>query len=174
MNGTTETKSEIRARIEELERLMPHMRALRALAPGPSPTEVINEVDKRLQELHRDLDSAEEDLSSNILKSHKALCEVKNMTEKEAYGNDPALFYTLGICGEAGEMANKIVKAMRNKRGQKDQVLSAIVSELPDVVIYSYVLAHVMDIDLSKLVNEKVGVVVQRAIDGYYGGPLER
>jgi len=170
MNGTAETKSEIRARIDELERLRSH-RDHELTVHGT--VAVVHELDQRIQELHRDLDSAEEDLSSNIIKSHKALCKVKQMGEKEAYGNDPAVYYTLGVCGEAGEMANAIVKAQRNKNN-RDKVLAAVRSELPDVVIYAYVLAHVLDIDLSKLVNEKVDVVVKRAIDGYYGGPLER
>ena len=165
MNGTAETKSEIRARIDELERLRSHV---------SGSVQVVHELDQRIQELHRDLDSAEEDLSSNIIKSHKALCKAKQMGEKEAYGNDPAVYYTLGVCGEAGEMANKIVKAMRNKDGRTEKVLAAVRSELPDVIIYSHVLAHVLDIDLSKDVNEKVAIVVKRALDGYYGGPLER
>jgi NTP pyrophosphatase (non-canonical NTP hydrolase) len=147
MNGTIETKSEIRARIHELEQF--------------------------LQELHRDLAGAEEDVSSSIIRSHKAICKVKQMDEKAAYGNDPAMYYTLGICGEAGEMANAIVKATRNG-ADKDKVLDAIKGELPDVVIYAYVLAYVLDIDLSKLVNDKVEIVIQRANDGYYGSPLSK
>lgn len=93
------------------------------------------------------------------------------MDERAAYGHDPAVYYTMGVCGEAGEMANAIVKAMRNGE-DKALVLKAVMSELPDVIIYSFVLAHVLNIDLAKLVNEKVDVVVRRAHEGYYGGPL--
>jgi NTP pyrophosphatase (non-canonical NTP hydrolase) len=166
MNGESETKSEIQARIDELDRVR------KAFWSSMTEATLEKDVERRLDELHALLERAEEDLSSNIIRSHKALCEAKKMGEKEAYGNDPAIYYTLGVCGEAGEMANKIVKAQRN-RNNRDKVLEAIRSELPDVIIYSYVLAHVLDMDLSKLVNEKVGVVVQRALDGYYGGPLD-
>lgn len=163
MNGTVETKSEIRARIHELEKMLD--------ALGLTSMTHVQAVDQRLQELHRDLAGAEEDLSSSIIRSHKAICKVKQMDEKAAYGNDPAVYYTLGICGEAGEMANAIVKAQRNGADQA-KVLEAVKSELPDVVIYSHVLAYVLGIDLSKLVNDKVEIVIKRANEGYYGRPL--
>ena len=166
MNGTVETKSEIRARIEELQKLKEEFWSSRT-------ADVVEEtIEKRLKELRTQLEAAEEDLSSSIIRSHKAICKVKQMDEKAAYGNDPAMYYTLGICGEAGEMANAIVKASRNG-ADRAKVLEAVKSELPDVVIYSYVLAYVLDIDLSKLVNEKIEVVIQRANSGYYGAPLK-
>jgi NTP pyrophosphatase (non-canonical NTP hydrolase) len=165
MNGTVETKSEIRARIEELKKLQEEFWSSRTAA-------VVEEtIMRRLHDLQTQLEAAEEDLSSSIIRSHKAICKVKQMDEKAAYGNDPAMYYTLGICGEAGEMANAIVKASRNG-ADRAKVLEAVKSELPDVVIYSYVLAYVLDIDLSKLVNDKVEVVIQRANGGYYGVPL--
>ncbi len=166
MNGSAETKSEIRARIDELER------ARELLGPWEPGTPADRDgLEKRIRELQSALEAAEEDLSASIVRSHIALCEAKHMGEREAYGNDPAMYYTLGICGEAGEMANAIVKARRNGEDQV-RVLAAVESELPDVIIYSHVLAYVLDINLTRLVNEKVEVVVQRARDGYYGGPL--
>jgi NTP pyrophosphatase (non-canonical NTP hydrolase) len=164
MNGTFETKSEIRARIDELNRLQKDWERAQ-------PDAVNEAIEVRLQDLHRQLEAAEEDLSSSIIRSHKAICKVKQMDEKAAYGNDPAIYYTLGICGEAGEMANAIVKASRNG-ADRAKVLEAVKSELPDVIIYSYVLAYVLDINLSALVNEKIEVVIDRANKGYYGAPL--
>ena len=166
MNGTVETKSEIRARIEELQKLKEEFWSSRT-------ADVVEEtIEKRLKELRTQLVAAEEDLSSSIIRSHKAICKVKQMDEKAAYGNDPAIYYTLGICGEAGEMANAIVKASRNG-ADREKILEAVKSELPDVIIYSYVLAYVLDIDLSKLVNEKIEIVIKRANDGYYGLALQ-
>ncbi|MGH6878813.1 MAG: hypothetical protein ACREHV_15745, partial [Rhizomicrobium sp.] len=166
MNGTVETKSEIRARIEELQKLKEEFWSQR-MADRVEQT-----IEERLKKLYEMLDAADEDLSSSIIRSHKAICKVKQMDEKAAYGNDPAMYYTLGICGEAGEMANAIVKAQRNG-ADKEKVLEAVKSELPDVIIYSHVLAHVLDINLSQLVNEKVEVVIDRANKGYYGKPLK-
>ena len=166
MNGVHETKSEIRARIDEIQKIREEFWS------RYSADRVEETIEKRLHQLQGALEAAEEDLSSSILRSHKAICKVKQMDEKAAYGNDPAIYYTLGICGEAGEMANAIVKAQRNG-ADKQKVLEAVLSELPDVIIYSYVLAYVLDIDLSKLVNEKVEIVIDRAIKGYYGEPLK-
>lgn len=165
MNGLVETKSEIRARIDELQRISEHF-------DSPLLMEQLEEsVKLRLKELREQLEAADEDLSASIIRSHKAICEAKRMGEKEAYGNDPAMYYTLGICGEAGEMANAIVKARRNGEDQV-RVLEAVKSELPDVVIYSHVLAYVLDINLAQLVNDKVEVVIRRAREGYYGKRL--
>jgi NTP pyrophosphatase (non-canonical NTP hydrolase) len=169
MNGTKETKSEIRARIHELNQLLTSNEYMF----DSNPSKLHKSIQRRVKVLKKELERAQEDLSASITESHKAICKVKKMGEKDAYGNDPAMYYTLGICGESGEMANAIVKARRNGSDQK-KVLAAVCSELPDVIIYSYVLAYVLDIDLSKLVNEKVAIVIKRAIDGYYGGPLKR
>lgn len=166
MNGIHETKSEIRARIDELQKVKSAFDSTLLMS------RLEDDVDRRMKELQDALETAEEDLSSSIIRSHKAICEAKRMDEKAAYGNDPALYYTLGICGEAGEMANALVKAQRNGY-DRDKALEAVKSELPDVVIYSHVLAHVLDIDLSNLVNEKVEVVIRRAKEGYYGKALK-
>ena len=175
MNGTTETKSEIHARIDEVQSILDSLSS--GLALGRSfhgYNELIaikTRLGSRMLELMSQLELAEEDLSASILRSHEAVCRAKNMHEKAAYGHNPAVYYSLAVAGEVGEMSNAIVKAMRN--GNDDTaVLAAVCSELPDVIIYSYILAHVLDINLSKLVNEKIGVVIQRANDGYYGGPL--
>lgn len=171
MNGLVETKSEIRARINELEKVLDDM-SPSSCAEEDVLAVVEASINKRIKQLHAQLENADEDLSASIIRSHKAICEVKRMGEKDAYGNDPAMYYTLGICGEAGEMANAIVKARRNGEDQA-KVLEAVKSELPDVIVYSHVLAHVLDINLSKLVNDKVEIVIRRARDGYYGKPLE-
>lgn len=168
MNGLVETKSEIRARIDELKRLEEKLLTGR----GHNLDEAIFAIEARQEALNFSLETADEDLSASIIRSHKAICEAKRMGEKDAYGNDPAMYYTLGICGEAGEMANAIVKARRNGEDQA-KVLEAVKSELPDVVVYSHVLAHVLDINLPQLVNNKVEIVIQRARDGYYGKPLK-
>ncbi len=166
MNGNVETKSELRARLDELYRIQEEFQSTLLIS------RLETTVALRIKELKEQLEQAQEDLSSSIIRSHKAICKVKQMDEKAAYGNDPAMYYTLGICGESGEMANAIVKAQRNGV-DREKVLEAVKSELPDVVIYAYVLAYVLDIDLSKLVNEKVDIVIDRANQGYYGKPLK-
>lgn len=69
MNGLNETKSEIRAHIDELQKL----RGLLSI----SSANRLSLLDQRHEELLQQLESAKEDLSSSILRSHKAICEVK-------------------------------------------------------------------------------------------------
>ena len=166
--GVNETKSELRARLNEIDKVLDLVCPL--LEVGLR-IEAKKAAETRRQELMVQLEAAEEDLFRSVLDSHKVLCAIKEMDEDAAYGQDPVMYYTLGVCGEAGEMANKIVKALRNG-DDPDAARKAVISELPDVIIYSAVLAHVTRIDLTKLVNDKVKVVIERAESGYYGGPL--
>lgn len=161
-----ETKSEIRARLDEIEKTM-------VLLAREGDEEISDGLLDRAQVLQVQLESAEEDLFKSVVQSHKVLCAYKEMEEDAAYGQDPAMYYTMGVCGEAGEMANKIVKALRNGN-DPEAAKAAVESELPDVIIYSAVLAHVLGINLTKLVNDKVEIVVDRAKGGYYGGPLPK
>jgi NTP pyrophosphatase (non-canonical NTP hydrolase) len=119
------------------------------------------------------IDEADEhpSMMDSVIRSHVAVCSAKGMHEKAAYGQDPALYYSAAVSAEAGECLNKIIKGLRN--GNNPEVSkAAVISELPDIFIYGFVLAHVLDLDIVKLVNEKVDVVIQRALDGYYGGKL--
>jgi NTP pyrophosphatase (non-canonical NTP hydrolase) len=157
-------KNEIQARIEELNML--------ASSNYPLDGDVKYYIELRKKALTDQLASAPDPIMSSVIRSHKAICKAKSMGEKDAYGQDPTMYYTLGICGEAGELANDVVKALRNG-WDKDRLLEAVKGELPDVVIYSYILAYVLDINLSKLVSEKIDVVVKRAESGYYGGKID-
>ena len=163
------TKPEIDARIDELNRLRDEARGATFAARG-----VFSVEDARIQELTEERETAMDDIFSSIVKSHKILCKVKQMGEKEAYGQNPAFYYGSAVSGEAGEMVNKMVKAFRHGGDATKGLLEAVLSELPDVVVYAFVLAYVLDIDLTKLVTEKAHVVVERALAGYYGGPLVR
>ena len=157
-----QSKSEIQARIDELKAV---------LELTDKDTAARAHIMSRLGELRDEIGHAEEDNLRSVIRSHAAICKAKNMDEKDAYGQDPALYYSLAICGEAGEMGNKIVKGLRNGNDPGASV-RAIESELPDVFIYGFVLAYVLGIDIVKLVNEKVDVVIERALNGYYGGEL--
>lgn len=115
-----------------------------------------------------------ESLRDVILSSHDAVCESKEMSEKEAFGHHPAVYYSLAMCGECGELANNIVKAMRDGPDKMEKMKEAISSELQDVIIYAYILAETNGIVIDEIVKSKVDIVIQRAKDGYYGKPLER
>lgn len=159
-----ETKKEISARISEIDTLI-------SLFGCSISSNLLDDLETRKDALRQSLNEAGEDIFESVLRSHKILCEVKQMDEKAAYGQNPALYYAAGVAAEAGEMLNDIVKACRNGY-DPEAAKAAVASELPDVIIYSAILSHVLDLDLTKLVNKKVEIVIQRAMDGYYGGPI--
>jgi NTP pyrophosphatase (non-canonical NTP hydrolase) len=159
-----ETKKEITARISEIDTIINSF--LLYMSNG-----LISNLETRKDVLQQLLKTAGEDIFESVLRSHKILCEIKHMDEKAAYGQNPALYYAAGVSAEAGEMLNDIVKACRNGN-DPEAAKTAVASELPDVIIYSAILSHVLDLDLPKLVADKVEIVIQRALSGYYGGPI--
>lgn len=107
----------------------------------------------------------------SVLTSHQSLCKIKEMGEKDAFGHDPAIFYSLALSGEVGELSNKLVKVIR-KWGSFEEKKEAIESEIADVFIYAILLAFTSDIDPHLAVSQKCYIVEQRAREGYYGGAL--
>jgi NTP pyrophosphatase (non-canonical NTP hydrolase) len=168
------TKSEIDARLNELNAVLNKAKDEIRLSAYNSGVEIRDFLMHRIQQLEKEREQAPDDIFSAIVESHKILCNIKQMGEKEAYGQNPAFYYSAGVAGEAGELLNKMVKAFRHGGDASEGLRAAVLSELPDVVIYAFVLAYVMDIDLTKLVTEKAHVVIDRARLGYYGGPLFR
>jgi hypothetical protein len=160
-----EERNVVQARVDELDRLM------NQIPDGGLPETVRSYLLARKKELEDLGVQSQDPILTSVIRSHKAICAAKNMEEKAAYGQDPAVYYSLGICGEAGELANNVVKSLRNG-WDRVRILEAVKGELPDVIIYSYILAYVLDIDLTKLVNEKVEIVIKRANAGYYGGEI--
>jgi NTP pyrophosphatase (non-canonical NTP hydrolase) len=158
-------KNVVDARIDELHSLI-------NLYSHEMPDIIKEYVQKRISELESIRVESRDSILTSVIRSHKSICAAKNMDEKAAYGQDPAVYYSLGICGEAGELANNVVKSLRNG-WDRERILEAVKGELPDVIIYSYVLAYVLDIDLTELVNEKVEIVINRANSGYYGGEIK-
>lgn len=170
------TKIEIDARIDELRQAHSEFMKVRGEFRDNSNTasQLQEHLKTRIEQLEKERSKAIDDIFSAIVESHKVLCRIKEMGEKEAYGQDPAFYYGSAVAGEAGEMVNKMVKAFRHGGDATEALRAAVLSELPDVVVYSFVLAYVLDMDLTKMVTEKARIVVERALAGYYGGPLFR
>lgn len=83
------------------------------------------------------------------------------------YPNDNNISYlALAICGEAGELADKVKKVIRDKNGQFYIAdLSAIALELGDMLWYAANLAKVLGYDLSDIAQmniEKINGRVER------------
>ena len=71
------------------------------------------------------------------------------------YPREQAIIYpTLGLTGEAGEVANKVKKIIRDGSDSKDEKLvSEIKAEIGDCLWYIAVLANDFDIKLSDIAN---------------------
>jgi NTP pyrophosphatase (non-canonical NTP hydrolase) len=62
--------------------------------------------------------------------------------------------FTLGLAGEAGEVANLVKKGNRGSMGW-EEVAQLLRHELADVLIYLLDIAAVLDIDIEQAVAEK-------------------
>lgn len=154
------TKNEIVARLQELESLNELL-----------PDQIKKVVAQRIDGLKKEAKHANEDIISAAISSHHIMCKVKNMRPDEAFGNDPFIYYALGLVGEAGELTGALLRSIRNGGGSTAKKI-AVESELADCLIYAIILAYSTGIDLVKIVNEKARIVEDRARSGYYGPAL--
>ena len=89
--------------------------------------------------------------------------EDKIMTE----GNDGLIENTLGLVGEAGEVAEKIKKLIRDSSRFSNQ---DIVKELGDVVFYATALANYFESSLEEVIELNVDKLDDRQARGVLGG----
>lgn len=78
---------------------------------------------------------------------------------------------TLGLAGEAGEVANKVKKIYRDKGGELDpDTRHAIANELGDVLWYLARVADELDIPLSVIAIQNKFLLQRRKSKGVIGG----
>ncbi len=82
------------------------------------------------------------------------------------------LYYpTLGLCGESGEVAEKIKKIMRDNEGAvSDQHKAEILKELGDVLWYLSNLASELDLDLADVAEQNIRKLFSRKQRGRLKG----
>ena len=81
------------------------------------------------------------------------------------------IYPALGLCGEAGEVADKIKKVIRDHQGQfSDQSREAIALELGDVLWYVAQLASELGYDLEEVATANLDKLASRAARGRIGG----
>jgi len=78
------------------------------------------------------------------------------------------IYPTLGLCGEAGEVAEKIKKALRDKNGLFDR--QALLKELGDVLWYLANLSADLDIPLDDVARANLEKLADRACRDVLGG----
>ncbi len=82
---------------------------------------------------------------------------------------------TLGLCGEAGEVADKIKKVMRDQGGVLDAVVrDDLALELGDVLWYLAQLATELDLDLDAIAEANLAKLASRAARNVIGGSGDR
>lgn len=160
-DSLAKTRNEILAKVEEIDSILSFVIS----------SDLREMLGARRSALIQELSSAYEDVISSAISSHHVMCEVKNMKPDEAFGNDPFIYYGLGLAGEVGELTGALLRAMRNGGSYEDMKMAAE-SELADCMIYAIILAYSTGIDLTRLVNEKARIVELRARSGYYGSRL--
>jgi NTP pyrophosphatase (non-canonical NTP hydrolase) len=97
----------------------------------------------------------------------------RRAAETAIFPKQKALEYlTLGLVGEAGEIANKAKKLIRDGadvEGYNDK-LNQIASELGDVLWYAAMLANEVDVNLGKVMEANLDKLSDRKARGVIGG----
>jgi len=85
-------------------------------------------------------------------------------------GQNP-IYPTLGLCGEAGEIAEKVKKILRDRGGIFDQSSrDELRLELGDVLWYAAQLAAELGLSLDEVAQANLGKLASRAERGTLGG----
>jgi len=105
--------------------------------------------------------------------------EYQDKAEETAiYKNKDKLLYTsLGLAGEAGEIANKVKKIIRDKNFTDDAVSllskeekDSLIKELGDVLWYVSAIASDLDVCLSTVADINYKKLKDRAVRNQIGG----
>ena len=93
----------------------------------------------------------------------------KKAKETAIFPADKALEYlSLGLVGEAGEVANKVKKLIRDKKVLLDTTV--ISSEIGDVLWYCAMLADYLDVNLGKIMDDNLDKLKSIKPRGALGG----
>ena len=85
-------------------------------------------------------------------------------------GTNP-IYPTLGLCGEAGEVADKVKKVIRDRGGSfSPEVIEALKLELGDVLWYVAQLATELGLDLDAIAQANLDKLASRAARNVIGG----
>lgn len=92
-------------------------------------------------------------------------------TARDKDAPDEFMHLVLGLVGEAGEVAEKIKKLVRDKNGDLAQLdRDDMAAELGDVLWYTAVLANFLDLSLSDIAQRNVDKLADRQRRAVLGG----
>ena len=84
---------------------------------------------------------------------------------------DKLIYPTLGLAGEAGDIANKVKKILRDNSGNlQESVREDLICELGDVLWYVAALATDLNVELSEVANKNIEKLNSRKNRGTIGG----
>ena len=90
---------------------------------------------------------------------------------KTAIYSNKLIYPTLGLAGEAGEIANKVKKILRDNSGElEEDDRQNLISELGDVLWYVAALATDLKTELSEVANKNIEKLNSRKNRGVIGG----
>lgn len=104
------------------------------------------------------------------------LNEYQENAKSTAIYEDPIVYPALGLAGEAGEVAEKIKKLIRDKGGIRnlpnitEADKAAVSKELGDVLWYISALAHDLGISLDDVARTNIGKLLARKEAGTLSG----
>lgn len=85
------------------------------------------------------------------------------------------IYPTLGLCGEAGEVAEKVKKVLRDQGGQFSEASRAdLALELGDVLWYLARLASELNLDLGEIASANLAKLASRAERNVIAGSGDR
>ena len=89
-------------------------------------------------------------------------------------GSNP-IYPTLGLCGEAGEVADKVKKVLRDRQGSfSPEVIADLQLELGDVLWYVAQLATELGLELEQIAQNNLDKLASRAARNVIGGSGDR
>jgi len=87
------------------------------------------------------------------------------------YSDDDAIVYTtMGLVGEAGEIANKVKKVMRGDKELDDNFIRELSKEIGDVLWYVAALSDSLNIDLETIAVRNLIKLNKRRINNTIQG----
>ena len=85
------------------------------------------------------------------------------------------IYPTLGLCGEVGEVADKVKKVLRDRDGHFDQaVRDDLMLELGDVLWYAAQLASELELSLATIAEANLAKLASRAARNVISGSGDR
>jgi len=85
--------------------------------------------------------------------------------------DDPIVYPVLGLCNEAGELAGKIKKIFRDKKGKISEAdREALKGEIGDVLWYLTQIATNLDLTLEEIAEHNLEKIYSRLERGVIGG----